>query len=73
MTEKETQTITLSKENGILMFNIISACAKRGAFQPEEFKIVGTLHESLKKELNIEDPKPPESTPTEPVKEPNEP
>lgn len=74
MTE-ETQIISLTKENAVLMFNIINACAKRGAFQAEEFKIVGTLHEFLKKELKIEDPKPPEpeTPPAQPVKELNEP
>jgi len=61
------ETITLPKENAILMFNIINACAKRGAFQAEEFKVVGTLHEFLKKELKIEDPKP------EPLKDTSEP
>lgn len=34
------------------MFQIIQACAQRGAFKPEEFKDVGTLNQKLKSILN---------------------
>lgn len=38
----------VSAQDIILMVNIISTVSKRGAFQPEEFQIVGTLFEKLK-------------------------
>jgi len=34
------------------MFQIIQACAQRGAFKPDEFKDVGTLNQKLKSILN---------------------
>ncbi len=34
------------------MFQIIQACAQRGAFKPEEFKDIGTLNQKLKSILN---------------------
>ena len=45
------QTISFSVKEAILVNNIIAACAKRGAFNIEEFTMIGTFHESLKKRL----------------------
>jgi hypothetical protein len=40
--------VTISVQDVNLVLNIINTVSKRGAFQPEEFQIVGTLFEKLK-------------------------
>jgi hypothetical protein len=47
-TQTDNQNFQVSAQDIILMVNIISTVSKRGAFQPEEFQIVGTLFEKLK-------------------------
>jgi hypothetical protein len=47
-TQTDNQNFQVSAQDIILMVNIISTVSKRGAFQPEEFQIVGALFEKLK-------------------------
>lgn len=49
------EVVNVPKNLAVLMLNIIGVCSKRGAFSPEEFKVVGELYEYLKKELKIEE------------------
>lgn len=53
-TQTENLNIEMSAQDIILMVNIISTVSKRGAFQPEEFQIVGTLFEKLKSFVVVE-------------------
>lgn len=41
-------TFEVTDKDIILMLNIINTVSKRGAFEPDEFQIVGTLFEKLK-------------------------
>ena len=52
---EEEETYSVSKKHMVLMFNMINVCAKRGAFQAEEFKVIGELHEYLKEVLKVEE------------------
>jgi hypothetical protein len=47
-TQTDNLNFQVSAQDIILMVNIISTVSKRGAFQPEEFQIVGALFEKLK-------------------------
>ena len=44
--EKPPETITINEV--AFMYQILQACAQRGAFKPDEFKDVGSLNEKLK-------------------------
>jgi len=44
--EKPPETISINEV--AFMYQILQACAQRGAFKPEEFKDVGVLNEKLK-------------------------
>lgn len=44
--ENPPETITINEV--AFMYQILQACAQRGAFKPEEFKDVGNLNEKLK-------------------------
>lgn len=46
--QPQNQNFQVSAQDIILMVNIISTVSKRGAFEPDEFQIVGTLFEKLK-------------------------
>jgi len=46
--ETETTNTQLDLNDIALMTNIIYTASRRGAFEPAEFKIVGTLFEKLK-------------------------
>jgi len=49
MNEKSDNTgVEVSVQDVLLVLNIINTVSKRGAFQPEEFQIVGTLFEKLR-------------------------
>jgi hypothetical protein len=48
MKQDTTTNFQIPSEDIILMVNIISAVSKRGAFEPDEFQIVGSLFERLK-------------------------
>jgi len=43
---------TVSIQEVAFMFQIIQACAQRGAFKPEEFKDIGVLNDKLKSLLD---------------------
>lgn len=59
----ENQNVVMSSVESIyipvsyaeLMFNIIQVVSKRGAILPNEFRVVGELHDFLFKELRIEE------------------
>lgn len=40
---------------GLLTLRIINTVAKRGGFNADEFRVVGELHDFLKKELKVEE------------------
>ena len=44
--EKPPETISINEV--AFMYQILQACAQRGAFKPEEFKDVGVLNDKLK-------------------------
>lgn len=46
--QENTQQEHLTVGDAVLMYNIISTAARRGAFEAEEFQIVGKLFEKLK-------------------------
>ena len=49
MNDKSDNTgVEVSVQDVLLVLNIINTVSKRGAFQPEEFQIVGTLFEKLR-------------------------
>jgi len=48
MKQDTTTNFQISSEDIILMVNIISTVSKRGAFEADEFQIVGSLFERLK-------------------------
>lgn len=49
MNDKSDNTgVEVSVQDILLVLNIINTVSKRGAFQPEEFQIVGTLFEKLR-------------------------
>ena len=43
-----------------LMANIINICSQRGAFKPDEFKIVGDLYTKVAEHVKANAPKPEE-------------
>tara|TARA_B110000305_G_C18982256_1_gene422165 strand:+ start:328 stop:537 length:210 start_codon:yes stop_codon:yes gene_type:complete len=49
------ETITVPTKHCVLMFNILNVVAKRGAINPDEFKVVGELVDFLKEELKVEE------------------
>ena len=40
---------------GLLALRIINTVAKRGGFNADEFRVIGELHDFLKKELKVEE------------------
>ena len=44
-------TFSFSLQEVSLMYNVLAACAKRGAFGIEEFKDISALYETLKTHL----------------------
>ena len=48
--EPPPETITITEV--AFMYQVIQACAQRGAFKPDEFKDVGVLNEKLKSLLD---------------------
>lgn len=46
--QESSQQDSLTVGDAVLMYNIISTVARRGAFEAEEFQIVGKLFEKLK-------------------------
>ena len=51
--EKPPETITINEV--AFMYQILQACAQRGAFKPDEFKDVGSLNEEKKNEETNEE------------------
>ena len=51
MSVVEEEFLTLSVKEGLFVNNILTVCAKRGAFNVEEFKDIGDFHKNLKKKL----------------------
>ena len=49
------ETLTVPTKHCVLMFNILNVVAKRGAINPDEFKVVGELVDFLKQELKVEE------------------
>jgi hypothetical protein len=45
---KKANEIIIDKYDIKLILNILNVCSKRGAFQLEEFKIIGELNDKLK-------------------------
>lgn len=55
--KSENTGVEVSVQDILLVLNIINTVSKRGAFQPEEFQIVGTLFEKLKSSIAEEEQK----------------
>lgn len=49
------ETLNVPTKHCVLMFNILNVVAKRGAINPDEFKVVGELVDFLKEELKVEE------------------
>ena len=49
------ETLNVPTKHCVLMFNILNVVAKRGAINPDEFKVVGELVDFLKQELKVEE------------------
>jgi hypothetical protein len=68
MPEVVPKSFTLTTDEMALVLNMITVVAKRGAFQPTEFKLVGEFFEKYAPKQSEEDEKPSEPVAAEPSK-----
>tara|TARA_Y100001958_G_scaffold96593_1_gene66467 strand:+ start:1086 stop:1298 length:213 start_codon:yes stop_codon:yes gene_type:complete len=66
MPEVAPKSFTLSADEMALVLNMITVVAKRGAFQPSEFKLVGEFFDKYAPKQPDEEEKTPEVPATEP-------
>jgi len=54
-TQSDNSHFQVSSQDITLMLNIINTVSNRGAFQPEEFEVVGSLFNKLKSYVVVEE------------------